>query len=56
LPAPESYDYLSIACDWAWEGHRRRQSYQAEAWAHAATANITEHLVQEKQADEPIAV
>ena len=46
-PALESYDYLSslVARDWAWEGLRRNQSYQAEARAHAATANIiTEHL------------
>src|SRR6187401_1804844 len=44
-PALESYDYLSslIARDWAWEGLRRNQSYQAEARAHAATADITEH-------------
>ena len=45
-PAPESYDYLSslVARDWAWEGLRRNQNYQAEARAHAATAIITEHL------------
>ena len=45
-PTLESYDYLSslVARDWAWEGLRRNQSYQAEARAHAATANVTEHL------------
>ena len=45
-PVLESYDYLSslIARDWAWEGLRRNQSYRAEARAHAATANITEHM------------
>ena len=45
-PVLESYDYLNslIARDWAWEGLRRNESYQAEARAHAATANITEHL------------
>ena len=45
-PALESYDYLSslVARDWAWEGLRRNESYQAEARTHAATANITEHL------------
>jgi hypothetical protein len=45
-PTLESYDYLSslVARDWAWEGLRRNQRYQAEARAHAATANVTEHL------------
>jgi len=45
-PTLESYDYLSslVARDWAWEGLRRNQSYQAEARAHAETANVTEHL------------
>jgi hypothetical protein len=45
-PALESYDYLSslVARDWAWEGLRRNQSYQAEARAHTATATITDHL------------
>jgi transcriptional regulator len=45
-PIVESYDYLSslVARDWAWEGLRRNGSYQAEARAHAATANVTEHL------------
>jgi hypothetical protein len=43
-PTLESYDYLSslVARDWAWEGLRRNQKYQAEARAHTATANITE--------------
>src|SRR5262245_42139198 len=45
-PTLESYDYLSslVARDWAWEGLRRNESYRAEARAHAATANVTEHL------------
>ena len=45
-PTLESYDYLSslVARDWAWEGLRRNESYQAAALAHAATANVTEHL------------
>ena len=45
-PALEAYDYLSsLVCrDWAWEGLRRNQSYQAEALAHAAATDITEHL------------
>jgi hypothetical protein len=45
-PAVEGYDYLSslVARDWAWEGLRRNESYRAEARAHAATANVTEHL------------
>lgn len=32
-PTLESYDYLSslVARDWAWEGLRRNESYQAEA-------------------------
>jgi hypothetical protein len=43
---PENYDYLSslVARDWAWEGLRRNESYQTEARAQAATANVTEHL------------
>jgi transcriptional regulator len=45
-PTLESYDYLSslVARDWAWEGLRRNESYQAEVLSHAATANVTEHL------------
>jgi hypothetical protein len=45
-PVLESYDYLSslVARDWAWEGLRRNESYQAKARARAATANVTEHL------------
>jgi hypothetical protein len=45
-PTLEGYDYLSslVARDWAWEGLRRNESYQTEARAHAATANVTEHL------------
>ena len=45
-PTLESYDYLSslVARDWAWEGLRRNEIYQAEARAHAAAANVTEHL------------
>jgi hypothetical protein len=45
-PRLETYDYLSslVARDWAWEGLRRNDSYQAEARAHAATPNVTEHL------------
>jgi hypothetical protein len=45
-PPLEAYDYLSplVWRDWAWEGLRRNLSYQAEALAYAATADITEHL------------
>ena len=45
-PTLESYDYLSslVPRDWAWEGLRRNETYQADGRANAATANLTEHL------------
>jgi hypothetical protein len=36
-PAPDgAYDYLTMISwrDWAWEGLRRNENYQAEARAH----------------------
>jgi len=52
-PALEAYDYLSslIWRDWAWESLRRNPSYQAQALAHAATADISEHLEGASHAD-----
>jgi hypothetical protein len=45
-PALEGYDYLSSLLwrDWAWEGLRRNQTYQAEALARASAGNIIKDL------------
>jgi len=36
-PPDRAYDYLTMISwrDWAWEGLRRNENYQAEARAHA---------------------
>ena len=45
-PPLQAYDYLSTVTwrDWAWEGLRRNQTYQAEALANPSEGHASKQL------------